>query len=94
VDRDDITRAFRTIMATGPDLAFATSADGTVIAWSGIGSGPALVHLLGVPFSNVEAEWRSPTLREAYPSWPTICGSSSSTEGVPDGPSATCRSLG
>jgi DNA-binding CsgD family transcriptional regulator/pimeloyl-ACP methyl ester carboxylesterase len=66
VDRGHITRAFRTIVATGPELAFATSADGTVIAWSGIGSGPALVHLPGVPFSNVEAEWRSPTLRAAY----------------------------
>jgi len=50
----------------GPELAFATSADGTVIAWSSVGAGPALVHLPGVPFSNFEAEWRSPTLREAY----------------------------
>ena len=49
-----------------PQLAFATSADGTVIAWSSVGVGPALVHLPGVPFSNFEAEWRSPTLREAY----------------------------
>jgi pimeloyl-ACP methyl ester carboxylesterase/DNA-binding CsgD family transcriptional regulator len=60
-------RMLRTIVATpGPELAFATSADGTVIAWSSVGEGPALVHLPGVPFSNFEAEWRSPTLREAY----------------------------
>jgi DNA-binding CsgD family transcriptional regulator/pimeloyl-ACP methyl ester carboxylesterase len=49
-----------------PSLAYATSADGTVIAWSSVGVGPALIHLPGVPFSNLEAEWRSPTLREAY----------------------------
>jgi pimeloyl-ACP methyl ester carboxylesterase/DNA-binding CsgD family transcriptional regulator len=50
----------------GPDLSFATSADGVSIAWTSLGSGPTLVHLPGVPFSNVEAEWRSPILRRAF----------------------------
>jgi pimeloyl-ACP methyl ester carboxylesterase/DNA-binding CsgD family transcriptional regulator len=62
-----IKRTFRRSLAIpGPELAFATSSDSTVIAWSSVGAGPALLHLPGVPFSNFEAEWRSPTLREAY----------------------------
>jgi DNA-binding CsgD family transcriptional regulator/pimeloyl-ACP methyl ester carboxylesterase len=36
------------------------------IAWSSLGDGPALVHLPGVPFSNVAAEWRSPSVAAAY----------------------------
>jgi pimeloyl-ACP methyl ester carboxylesterase/DNA-binding CsgD family transcriptional regulator len=52
--------------SVGPDLSFATSADGVSIAWTSLGSGPTLVHLPGVPFSNVEAEWRSPILRRAF----------------------------
>ena len=51
-----------------PDVAFATAADGVRIAWTSIGSGETLIHLPGVPFSNVEGEWRSPTLRRAYTS--------------------------
>jgi pimeloyl-ACP methyl ester carboxylesterase/DNA-binding CsgD family transcriptional regulator len=50
----------------GPDIAFATAADGVRIAWTSIGSGQALIHLPGVPFSNIEGEWRSPVLRRAY----------------------------
>jgi pimeloyl-ACP methyl ester carboxylesterase/DNA-binding CsgD family transcriptional regulator len=50
----------------GPDLSFATTADGASIAWTSIGSGPALIHLPGVPFSNIEGEWRSPVLRRAF----------------------------
>jgi pimeloyl-ACP methyl ester carboxylesterase/DNA-binding CsgD family transcriptional regulator len=49
-----------------PYLDFATAADGVRIAWTAIGSGPALVHLPGVPLSNAEAEWRIPVLRRAY----------------------------
>ena len=52
--------------SVGPDLSFATSADGVSIAWTSLGSGPTLVHLPGVPFSNIEAEWRSPILRRAF----------------------------
>lgn len=50
----------------GPDHSFATSADGVSIAWTSIGSGPTLIHLPGVPFSNVDGEWRSPVLRRAF----------------------------
>jgi pimeloyl-ACP methyl ester carboxylesterase/DNA-binding CsgD family transcriptional regulator len=49
-----------------PRVAFVTSADGTRIAWTSVGVGPALVSLPGVPFSNLEAEWRIPVLRRAF----------------------------
>ena len=49
-----------------PRLELATSADGTRIAWTSVGDGPALVQLPGVPFSNLEAEWRIPVLRRAF----------------------------
>ena len=49
-----------------PDVRYATSADGASIAWTSIGSGPTLIHLPGVPFSNVEGEWRVPVLRRAF----------------------------
>jgi pimeloyl-ACP methyl ester carboxylesterase/DNA-binding CsgD family transcriptional regulator len=49
-----------------PDLAIATTADGVSIAWTSVGSGPTLIHLPGVPFSNVEGEWRIPVLRRAF----------------------------
>jgi pimeloyl-ACP methyl ester carboxylesterase/DNA-binding CsgD family transcriptional regulator len=50
----------------GPNLSFTTAADGVGIAWTSIGSGPTLIHLPGVPFSNIEGEWRSPVLRRAF----------------------------
>jgi pimeloyl-ACP methyl ester carboxylesterase/DNA-binding CsgD family transcriptional regulator len=49
-----------------PALATATAADGTHIAWTSVGDGPALVHMPGVPFSNVEGEWRIPVLRRCF----------------------------
>jgi pimeloyl-ACP methyl ester carboxylesterase/DNA-binding CsgD family transcriptional regulator len=49
-----------------PDVRFATSADGVSIAWTSTGSGPTLIHLPGVPFSNIEGEWRVPVLRRAF----------------------------
>jgi DNA-binding CsgD family transcriptional regulator/pimeloyl-ACP methyl ester carboxylesterase len=49
-----------------PPLYRARSADGVTIAWTSVGSGPALLHLPGVPFSNLEAEWRIPVLRRAF----------------------------
>jgi hypothetical protein len=39
-----------------PELAVATAPDGVRIGWTSVGSGSALVHLPGVPFSNVDAE--------------------------------------
>ena len=50
----------------GPDLNFATAADGVSIAWTSIGSGPTLIHLPGIPFSNVEGEWQIPVLQRAF----------------------------
>ena len=50
----------------GPDLATATAADGVTIAWTSFGTGPTLIHLPGVPFSNVEGEWRIPVLRDTF----------------------------
>jgi pimeloyl-ACP methyl ester carboxylesterase/DNA-binding CsgD family transcriptional regulator len=48
-----------------PRIEFATAADGTRIAWSAVGKGPAVVLTPGVPLSNLEAEWRIPVLRRA-----------------------------
>ena len=50
----------------GPDIASARSADGVHIAWMSIGSGPTIIHLPGVPFSNIEGEWQIPILRHAF----------------------------
>jgi pimeloyl-ACP methyl ester carboxylesterase/DNA-binding CsgD family transcriptional regulator len=50
----------------GSDVAFAISADRARIAWTSNGAGPTLILLPGVPFSNVEGEWRSAILRRAY----------------------------
>ena len=49
-----------------PILATSTAADGTHIAWTSVGDGPALIHMPGVPFSNVEGEWRIPILRRSF----------------------------
>ena len=49
-----------------PALATATAADGTKIAWTSVGVGPTLIHMPGVPFSNVEGEWRIPILRRLF----------------------------
>jgi pimeloyl-ACP methyl ester carboxylesterase/DNA-binding CsgD family transcriptional regulator len=48
------------------DVRYASSADGVRIAWTSIGNGPTLIHLPGVPFSNVEGEWRVPVLRRTF----------------------------
>jgi pimeloyl-ACP methyl ester carboxylesterase/DNA-binding CsgD family transcriptional regulator len=49
-----------------PRVQFTTSLDGTSIAWTSIGTGPTLIHLPPVPFSNVEGDWRVPVLRRAF----------------------------
>lgn len=49
-----------------PNVQFATSADGVRLALISVGTGPTLVHLPGLPFSNFEAEWRIPVLQRAY----------------------------
>ena len=50
----------------GPQLRQVRAADGVTIAWASLGTGPALVHMPGAPFSNLEAEWQIPVLRRAY----------------------------
>jgi pimeloyl-ACP methyl ester carboxylesterase/DNA-binding CsgD family transcriptional regulator len=50
----------------GPELATATTTDGVTIAWTSFGAGQTLIHLPGVPFSNVEGEWRIPILQQAF----------------------------
>lgn len=49
-----------------PELAYARTGDGVSIAWTSAGSGPALVLMPGVPFSDAVAEWRIPVLRRAF----------------------------
>lgn len=53
-------------IVSDPRIAFATAADGVRIGWASVGTGPTLMHLPGVPFSNLEAEWQIPVLRRAY----------------------------
>jgi DNA-binding NarL/FixJ family response regulator len=49
-----------------PRLAQAKTADDVAIAYAVTGSGPTLIHLPWVPFGNVVAEWRIPSLQQAY----------------------------
>ena len=49
-----------------PEFAFATAADGVRVAWTSTGSGPTLILLPGVPFSDAEGEWRIPVLQRAF----------------------------
>lgn len=49
-----------------PQLERARTADGVTIAWTSSGTGSALVHLPGVPFSNFVEEWRIPVLGRAF----------------------------
>jgi pimeloyl-ACP methyl ester carboxylesterase/DNA-binding CsgD family transcriptional regulator len=49
-----------------PRIEFAAAGDGTRIAWTAAGDGPAVVLMPGVPLSNFEAEWRIPAMRRAY----------------------------
>lgn len=49
-----------------PRIQYARTNDGVTIAYTVNGSGPPLVWLPPVPFSNVVAQWRIPLLRSAY----------------------------
>lgn len=49
-----------------PRIQYARTSDGVTIAFTSNGSGPALVWLPPVPFSNLVAQWRIPLLRSAY----------------------------
>ena len=49
-----------------PTLRYARASDGVTIAYTSVGSGPALVWLPPVPFSNVIGQWRVPSVHDAY----------------------------
>jgi pimeloyl-ACP methyl ester carboxylesterase/DNA-binding CsgD family transcriptional regulator len=49
-----------------PPVNQARGADGVSVAWTATGTGPALVLMPGVPFSNFEAEWRIPAAQRAF----------------------------
>jgi pimeloyl-ACP methyl ester carboxylesterase/DNA-binding CsgD family transcriptional regulator len=49
-----------------PIVAYARTSDGVNIAYAAEGSGPGLVLMPGVPFSDFVAEWQIPVLRRAY----------------------------
>ena len=49
-----------------PRISYARSADGVSLAFTAVGSGPALVFLPPVPFSNLRMEWQNPLLRNAF----------------------------
>lgn len=53
-------------MPLEPTIRQARTTDGVSIAWTSVGTGPPLILMPGVPFSNLAAEWRIPLLREAY----------------------------
>jgi pimeloyl-ACP methyl ester carboxylesterase/DNA-binding CsgD family transcriptional regulator len=50
------------------ELRQARTRDGVTIAWGSVGRGPSLIHLPGVPFSHIVAEWRIPVVRRAFES--------------------------
>ncbi len=50
----------------GPSPRFGRTSEGVRIGFVESGSGPPLVHLPGIPFSNLEGEWRVPVLEAAY----------------------------
>src|SRR4029077_10105277 len=52
--------------AVDPRIQYARASDGVTIAYTVNGSGPPVVWLPPVPFSNVLAQWRIPVLRSAY----------------------------
>ena len=49
-----------------PRIEYARASDGVTIAYTTNGSGPPVVWLPPVPFSNIVAQWQIPLLRSAY----------------------------
>src|SRR5215467_369318 len=49
-----------------PRISYARSADGVSLAFTVAGSGPALVFVPWVPFSNFRMEWQSPPLNGVF----------------------------
>lgn len=51
---------------SGLAFRYATSPDGTSLAYTRMGAGPALVVIPPVPFSSVSGDWSVPLLRDVY----------------------------
>jgi len=49
-----------------PRISYARSADGVSLAFTVAGSGPAVVFVPWVPFSNLRMEWEHPVLRQVF----------------------------
>lgn len=49
-----------------PSISYTKTQDGVRIACWGIGRGPPLVQLPGLPYSHIEVEWQIPELRRCY----------------------------
>ena len=49
-----------------PRISYARAGDGTLLACTAIGSGPALIVVPAAPFSFFAAEWLVPEQRQAY----------------------------
>jgi len=49
-----------------PNVQIAHTTDGVSVAWTSVGTGPVLIHLPGIPFGNLEGEWRIPVLQRAF----------------------------
>jgi DNA-binding CsgD family transcriptional regulator/pimeloyl-ACP methyl ester carboxylesterase len=60
------TKRFYSLLAIKPPVNYARSADGVSLAFTVAGSGPALVVVPWVPFSNIRMEWENPLLRAMY----------------------------
>jgi pimeloyl-ACP methyl ester carboxylesterase len=51
---------------TVPHISYARSADGVSLAFTVAGTGPALVFVPWVPFSNLRMEWQNPLLHGVF----------------------------
>ena len=59
-------RATVGFVRTVPHISYARSADGVSLAFTVAGTGPALVFVPWVPFSNLRMEWQNPLLRGVF----------------------------
>jgi pimeloyl-ACP methyl ester carboxylesterase len=54
------------IVRAVPHISYARSADGVSLAFTVAGTGPALVFVPWVPFSNLHMEWQNPLLHGVF----------------------------
>jgi pimeloyl-ACP methyl ester carboxylesterase len=70
-DRRRVTASFMARATVGfvrtvPHISYARSADGVSLAFTVAGTGPALVFVPWVPFSNLRMEWQNPLLHGVF----------------------------